>query len=150
VRWQPHVTNDATMEIDSKWISRVKEVVDYCVNNGMYAIVNTHHELWMENNPFDKNAKEISDKEIKLWKNIATYFRDYDEHLVFSGTNEVNVNWAAPTEENLRVQNGFNQDFVTAVRSNRRTQLVSQPNCANLLCQSKLWFERICSSGRRC
>ncbi len=117
VRWQPHVTNEQTMEIDSKWIARVKEVVDYCVNNGMYAIVNTHHDLWMENRPLDKYADEISDKEIKLWKNIATYFRDYDEHLVFSGTNEVNINWAAPTEENYRVQNNFNQDFVKAVRS---------------------------------
>jgi endoglucanase len=117
VRWEPHVTNQETMEIDSRWIARVKEVVDYCVNNGMIAIINTHHDLWMENNPFDAQAADISKKEIALWKNIATYFRDYDYHLAFAGTNEVNVNWQAPTTENLRVQNGFNQDFVKAVRS---------------------------------
>lgn len=117
VRWFPHVTNEETMEIDNAWIGRVKEVVDYCVNNGMYAIINTHHDLWMENHPFDSEAETISKKEIALWRNIATYFRDYDEHLVFAGTNEVNVNWQTPSTENARVQNGFNQDFVKAVRS---------------------------------
>ncbi len=117
VRWFPHVTNDETMEIDSRWLARVKEVVDYCINNGMYAIINTHHDLWMENHPFNAEAEVISKKEIALWRNIAAYFKDYDEHLVFAGTNEVNVNWAAPTAENLKVQNGFNQDFVKAVRS---------------------------------
>jgi endoglucanase len=117
VRWFPHVTNEETMTIDSQWIGRVKEVVDYCVNNGMYAIINTHHDVWMENHPLAAEAEAISKKEIALWRNIATYFRDYDEHLVFAATNEVNVNWAAPTAENLTVQNGFNQDFVQAVRS---------------------------------
>jgi endoglucanase len=116
VRWYPHITDQSTMEIDSRWLSRVKEVVDYCINNGMYVIINTHHELWMENHPFDSEASEISKKEILLWKNIASYFRDYDEHLAFSGTNEVNVNWQEPTTENQRVQNGFNQDFIKAVR----------------------------------
>lgn len=117
VLWAPHIVNESTMEIDSRWIGRIKEVVDYAVNNGMYAIINTHHDLWMENRPLDKYAEQISDKETKLWTNIATYFRDYDEHLVFAATNEVNINWAAPTTENLRVQNGFNQDFVAAVRA---------------------------------
>jgi endoglucanase len=116
VRWYPHVTDEETMTIDPKWLARVKEVVDYCVNNGMYAIVNTHHDLWMENHPFDSEAAEISRKEMLLWRQIAIAFRDYDEHLAFAGTNEVNVNWQAPTAENLRVQNGFNQDFVKAVR----------------------------------
>jgi endoglucanase len=135
VRWYPHVTNDETMEIDSRWIARVKEVVDYCVNNGLYVIINTHHDLWMENHPFYAEAEAISKKETALWRNIATYFRDYDEHLLFACSNEVNVNWAAPTEENYNVQNGFNQDFVKAVRStggkNWYRNLVLQTYSAN-------------------
>lgn len=117
VRWQPHITNEETMEIDAQWIARVKEVVDYCVNNGMYAIINTHHEPWLEYHPFSAEADAISKKEIALWHNIATYFKDYDEHLAFACSNEVNVNWQAPTTENLTVQNGYNQDFVKAVRA---------------------------------
>ncbi len=50
-----------------------------------------------------------------MWKQIALRFRDYDDRLLFAGTNEVNnddANGAQPTEENYRVQNGFNQVFV--------------------------------------
>jgi endoglucanase len=116
-RWGAHVTDEETMTIDPQWLARVKQVVDYCVNNGMYTILNTHHEAWLENHPYDSEAAEISRKETLLWKQIATAFRDYSELLAFSGTNEVNVNWKSPTTENLRVQNGYNQDFINAVRS---------------------------------
>ena len=29
-------------KIDSSWLDRVQQVVDYCVDNDMYAIVNMH------------------------------------------------------------------------------------------------------------
>jgi endoglucanase len=37
-----HISNAATYEIDSKWMARVKEVVDYCINDGLYVVVNDH------------------------------------------------------------------------------------------------------------
>lgn len=118
VRWYPHATDQNTMEeISSEWLGRVKEVVDYCISNGMYAIINTHHEDWLESHPLKSEAEEVLRKERNLWRAIATYFRDYDEHLIFSGTNEVEINWQAPTRDNLEVQNRFNQCFVDAVRS---------------------------------
>lgn len=118
VRWYPHVADQSTMsEISADWLGRVKEVVDYCINNGMYAIINTHHEDWLESHPLKSEAEEVMRKERNLWRAIATYFRDYDEHLIFSGTNEVEINWQAPTAANLEVQNSFNQCFVDAVRS---------------------------------
>jgi endoglucanase len=53
-----------------------------------------------------------------MWKQIATNFRDFDNRLLFAGTNEVKVEneWGPPTEEYSEVQNGFNQTFVTTVR----------------------------------
>jgi endoglucanase len=50
---------------------------------------------------------------------ITVHFRDYDHHLLFAGFNGIMVpdNWGAPTSENLKVQNGFNQIFVDAMRS---------------------------------
>lgn len=118
VRWYPHVTDQNTMaEIKSEWLNRVKEVVDYCINNDMYVILNTHHEDWLESHPLEAEAETVLMKEKNLWRAIATFFKDYDEHLIFSGTNEVQINWQAPTAENLRAQNNFNQCFVDAVRS---------------------------------
>ena len=118
VRWYPHVTDQNTMaEISSDWLNRVKEVVDYCIDNDMYVILNTHHEDWLESHPLESEAETVLMKERNLWTAIATFFKDYDEHLIFSGTNEVEINWAAPSAENLRAQNNFNQCFVDAVRS---------------------------------
>jgi endoglucanase len=53
-----------------------------------------------------------------MWNQIATNFRDYDNRLLFAGTNEVMVDgdYGTPTEEYYTVQNSFNQTFVTAVR----------------------------------
>lgn len=118
VRWYPHAVDQSTMaEIRTEWLYRVKEVVDYCIGNGMYVILNTHHEDWLESHPLEAEAETVLMKERNLWRAIAKFFKDYDEHLIFSGTNEVEINWQPPTTENLRAQNNFNQCFVDAVRS---------------------------------
>ena len=118
VRWYPHVVDQNTMaEIRLDWLARVKEVVDYCIDNDMYVILNTHHEDWLESHPLKSEAETVLMKEKNLWHAIASYFRDYDERLIFSGTNEVEINWQAPTAANLEVQNRFNQCFVDAVRA---------------------------------
>lgn len=70
VRWYPHVTDQNTMaEIKTEWLNRVKEVVDYCIDNDMYVILNTHHEDWLESHPFESEAETILIKE----KFVACY-----------------------------------------------------------------------------
>ncbi len=117
VRWIGHITDQETMTVDPTWMARVKQVVDWCIDNDLYVIINTHHDYYLESNPIYSKQAQIKKMEKALWTNIATTFRDYDEHLAFAGTNEVTMEWKAPTEENLSVQNGYNQDFVDAVRA---------------------------------
>lgn len=117
VRWVPHITDYTTMTVDPVWMARVKEVVDWCLDEGLTVVINTHHELWLESHPFYSQQAELLRRLKALWTNIATTFRDYDSRLAFSGTNEVTVSWAAPSAENLAVQNSYNQAFVDAVRA---------------------------------
>ena len=119
VRWGQHC-DMSTMTIDEKWLSRVKEVVDWCLAEDMYVIINTHHDLWLEHYPTNAKKAELNEKLGKLWTNIATAFADYDGRLAFAGLNEVNAegNWGlTPTQENYDVTNSFNQTFVDAVRA---------------------------------
>jgi endoglucanase len=52
-----------------------------------------------------------------LWKQIAGRMRDFDQRLLFAGTNEVHHGWSGtPSAENIEVQHSFNQTFVNAVR----------------------------------
>lgn len=117
VRWSTHVTNTQTMNVDATWMARVKEIVDWCIAEDMYVIINDHHEEWYDRNPYYSKQTENNRRLAALWTNVATSFRDYGERLIFAGTNETTVNWAAPTQEQQAVQNSYNQTFVDAVRA---------------------------------
>ena len=117
VRWINHVTVPSTMTINPTWLARVKEVVDWALEEDMYVIINSHHEDWYDRNPYYNKQEENNAKLSAMWKNIATYFRDYGEKLIFAGTNETTVNWSSPTTEQQAVQNSYNQTFVNAVRA---------------------------------
>lgn len=116
--WDSYIEDPATQKIKSAWLARVKEVVSYCVNNDMYAILNIHWDGgWLEANPTYAKQEEVNAKQKALWEQIAVYMRDFDEHLLFAGTNEVHANYNTPTKENIEVQLSYNQTFVDAVRS---------------------------------
>lgn len=119
VRWGQHC-NMQTMDIDAVWANRVKEVVDWCLDEDLYVIINTHHDTWLEHYPTNAQKAELNSKLKALWTNIANLFADYDGRLAFAGLNEVNAggDWGlTPTQENYDVTNGFNQTFVDAVRA---------------------------------
>ena len=119
VRWQCHITNPTAMSISKTWMARIKEVVDWSLANDLKVVINVHHEKWLESTPYYKNKEENCQKLALLWMNIATEFANYDYRLAFAGTNEVHEpgKWGAPNEENLAVQNAYNQVFIDVVRA---------------------------------
>ena len=137
IRWQCHITNPDAMSIDPAWIARIKEVVGWCLDNDLKVIINAHHEKWLESNPTDTYKDDNCNKLALLWTNIASEFANYDNRLAFAGTNEVHIkdNWGKPTDENLKVQNAYNQTFVNAVRAtggnNAKRHLIVQTYVCN-------------------
>lgn len=116
--WNSYLEDQVNYKIKDSWLARVKEVVDYCMKNEMYAILNIHWDGgWLEEHPFYANQAENNRKQRILWTQIASYFRDYDEHLLFAGTNEVRADYGTPSAENIEVQLSYNQTFVDAVRA---------------------------------
>lgn len=111
-------SDESTFTIKDSWMNRVEEVVNYVLDNDMYAIVNIHWDNgWMQ--PTYEQEEYVNERLAAMWEQIATHFRDYDDHLLFAGTNEVMVegDYGTPTEEYYTVQNGFNQTFVNTVRA---------------------------------
>ncbi len=116
--WDSYIIDEETYQISEEWLTRVKEVVDYCYNSDLYAIINIHWDGgWLEEHPLYSYQDEVNKKQYALWIQIATFFRDYDEHLLFAGTNEVRENYNTPTTENIEVQESYVQTFVDAVRA---------------------------------
>ncbi|MBX3009046.1 MAG: cellulase family glycosylhydrolase [Melioribacteraceae bacterium] len=117
VAWS-RFSNAAEFEIEQSWLNRVEEVVNYVLSNGMYAIINEHWDNgWIQ--PTYAKEAEVKKRLAAMWKQIAIHFRDYDDRLLFAGTNEVMVtnNYGTPIKEYYTVQNGYNQTFVNTVRS---------------------------------
>jgi endoglucanase len=116
--WDSYIENTTTCKLSATWLARVKEVVDYCYSNDMYVIINIHWDGgWLQDNPTLAKQKAVNAKQKALWQQIAVNFRDYDEHLLFAGTNEVNTGSNTAIGDNFTVQMSYNQTFVDAVRS---------------------------------
>lgn len=106
--------NATTAQINATWLARVKEVVQYCVDNDMYVIVNIHWDGgWLEKNVTEAKKEENNAKQKAFWEQIATNLRGFDEHLLFASANEPDVKDAAE----MAVLKSYHQTFIDAVRS---------------------------------
>ncbi|HEU4324140.1 MAG TPA: cellulase family glycosylhydrolase [Roseiflexaceae bacterium] len=115
--WDSHA-DQTTLQIDAAWLARVKQVVDYAHAQGMYVILNIHWDGgWLEEHPLYSHQEAVNRKQRAYWTQIATYFRDYNERLLFAGTNEVHADYGTPTTEHITVQQSYLQTFVDAVRA---------------------------------
>lgn len=112
--WDQYLEPGEDYIVKDSWMNRVKEVVDYVVDNDMYAILNIHWDGgWLENDIPNGYNEDVDAQQRAIWTQIATTFRDYDEHLVFAGTNEPNVENASQMETLLK----YEQTFIDAVRA---------------------------------
>lgn len=136
VSWHNHIT-DSNLTIDPKWLNRVKTIVNYAINEGMYVIVNIHHDNitsakmattygYTVNADADAEEQDASKKYIAaVWKQVADYFKNYDHHLIFELLNEprdrdsANDGFTAP--ENISDLNkliaSYNQTALNVIRA---------------------------------
>jgi aryl-phospho-beta-D-glucosidase BglC (GH1 family) len=128
VAWFCH-SDTITNTIDPQWMARVKEVVDYCVKDDLYVILNMHWDKgWLENRINAKNQEEVNKRQHIYWTQIANYFKKYGEHLLFAGANEPN----AKETKQVEILLSYYQTFVNAVRATggnnaSRTLIVQGP-----------------------
>jgi endoglucanase len=120
VSWTYGMSSDGKYTIDPTRIARVKQIVDYVINDNMYAIINIHYDQgWLESHCTTADKEAVNAQQKALWKQIAIYFRDYDEHLLFAGCNEPGEQMAdaAINSETTGVILSYEQTFIDAVRA---------------------------------
>lgn len=143
-----HISDANNSTIDATWMARVKEIVDYCINAGLYVVLNDHWDGgWIEVNGFSSSSSSYSlvDEATitakiavlkKIWTQIATEFKGYDEHVLFAGMNEPfqEYNLFNSHHEALTpILKRYNQAFIDAVRATggnnaTRTLVVQGPS----------------------
>ena len=119
VTWSEHMDGG---NIDSAWMDRVQEVVDYAYDRDLYVIVNMHHDDYIWFTPSEAKYNECSEKLMGIWAQIADRFRDYGDRLLFEGMNEPRTigsanEWMGGTSAERAVVNRYAQDFVNTVRA---------------------------------
>lgn len=118
VTWDKHM--DADYNVDPAWMARVHEIVDYAIDDGMFVILNTHHEEWYF--PTEEDKAQDIEQLTALWKQIAEEFKNYDEHLIFEGVNEPRLRgtgkeWTGGDNESREVVNEYAKAFYDTVRA---------------------------------
>jgi len=121
-----------TSKIDPAYVAKVKQVVQWCVDNDLYVFVNIHWDggwleskemsdfktpetKWQSHNydPLSSRKDSVNAKQKALWQQIATSLRDFDEHLMFASANEPNAESAAE----MKILLTYHKTFIDAVRS---------------------------------
>lgn len=124
VFWGNMMADDGTYTLNPEFAARVKEIVDYSQNAGLYTVINIHHfDEFIIRRHTTEECKEIF---TIIWTQIAEYFKDYSYKLMFEGYNEylgggrLNEKRKVedlPKDEAYELTNTLNQAFVDAVRS---------------------------------
>ncbi len=125
VAWSNLMSTDGKYTISPEYFARVRQLVDWTLNAGMYAIINIHYDSgWLEKLP--ENKDECMNRYTVMWTQIADYFKDYGDHLMFESQNEelgwdsVWNQWSGTQEQKERsytLVNEVNQKFVDIIRS---------------------------------
>jgi len=127
VSWHNHVSGE-DFRINEPWLSRVQEVVDWALEEGMMVILNTHHDLdvnyyYPSSEHYDRSATYIR----SIWEQLCERFGGYDERLIFESMNEPRLKdtpseWVfngaqADCQDAADCINRLNQLFVDTVRA---------------------------------
>jgi hypothetical protein len=134
--WDSHA-DQSTNTINTSWLSQVKTIIDYCIGNNMYVVLNSHWDGgWLEESITPSKQTEVNKKQKAYWTQIANYFKSYDQHLLFAGANEPAVQDAYGTAfgpDRVAVLNSYLQTFIDAVRATggnnaTRTLIIQGPH----------------------
>jgi len=122
VTWSGHIGAAPDYKVEEAWIKRVAEVVGYAKTAGLKALINIHHDGnhdlkgWLDITN-TANRSQITAKYEAVWKQIAEYFKNYGDWLMFEGFNEIqDGNWGTGTSAEYVIVNDWNQRFTNVVR----------------------------------
>lgn len=127
VSWHNHVTGE-DHRISEVWMARVQEVVDMAIDEGLYVILNIHHDNSTDfMYPTSEYLEQSKNYVTCVWEQVAARFADYDEHLIFETLNEprmvgTNFEWwlngnDASCKDAVAVLNELNQAVVDTIRA---------------------------------
>ncbi|MCX3058307.1 cellulase family glycosylhydrolase [Streptomyces beihaiensis] len=117
VTWSNAQATTAPYTIDPAYMARVKQVVDWAIEDGLYVDLNVHHDSWQ----WIKNITTADHDAVlarfdSTWRQIAAAFRNESRRLLFESVNEPQFSANATDAQKTRAMDELNTSFHTIVR----------------------------------
>jgi len=149
VTWGPWEGEAPSYLIESDYMALVAQNVFWARDAGLNVVLNTHHdEYWQD--IYGASVNEETNTTVKTrieatWRQIAEYFKDEGDYLIFESFNEVHGIYSDGTEDwgggksttdggkQYAILNEWNQLVVNTIRatgSNNSTRWISCPGYA--------------------
>ncbi|GAA3900783.1 cellulase family glycosylhydrolase [Streptomyces lacrimifluminis] len=129
VTWSGHQSATAPYTIDATWMNRVKQVVDWALADGLYVVLNVHHDSWQWIATMPTDHDNVLARFKATWTQIAAKFRDSPQSLLFESNNEPQFNNTTDAQ-GIQYNSELNSAFHTLVRAsggNNATRLLVLP-----------------------
>ncbi|MFD8126036.1 cellulase family glycosylhydrolase [Streptomyces mirabilis] len=129
VTWSDHQGAAPNYTIDPAYMSRVKQVVDWAITDGLYVIIDVHHDSWKWTSKMSTDHDQVLARFDTTWTQIATEFRNEPAQLVFESVNEPQFDNADNTRK-AQLLNELNASFHKVVRAsggNDKNRLLMLP-----------------------
>lgn len=117
--------------IDETWLARYKEVVDWCVEEGFYVMINMHHDsVWLRDWDGNKSSQQYK-LYVDCWEQIADYFKDEPDTVFFETINEPQFDYNTADNTKYDKLNAINEAAYNIIRNsggNNGTRMIVIPS----------------------
>ncbi|MBW5445181.1 cellulase family glycosylhydrolase [Cohnella sp. CFH 77786] len=122
---------DGHYVFNEAWLARYKEVVDWAVDAGFYVMINLHHDSWSWLSDWDGNTQSEEYKRyVDLWTQLADYFKDEPNTVMFETMNEPGFKTATgsiTTQDKLNMINQAAHQVIRSSGGNNATRMIVIP-----------------------
>ncbi|MER6080715.1 cellulase family glycosylhydrolase [Streptomyces sp. NPDC001833] len=115
VTWSDHQQSTPGYAIDKAYMSRVKQVVDWALDDGLYVMLNIHHDSWKWASKMPTDHDTVLARYKATWTQIAGAFRNEPGRLTFESINEPTFKGTDASLE-AKLLNELNTSFHDVVR----------------------------------
>ncbi|MFE4870353.1 cellulase family glycosylhydrolase [Streptomyces sp. NPDC056682] len=116
VSWYPHQSETAPYTIDPAWMKRVKQVVDWALEDGLYVEINVHHDSWKWILNMSTDHANVMARFNSTWQQIATTFKNEPRTLLMESVNEPQFSNATDAQKTQYLRE-LNTSFHSIVRN---------------------------------
>lgn len=115
-------------KIDPAFLNRYAEVVNWALDEGLYVMVNVHHDSWNWAKNIGSDDGSAMAQYKAIWMQLADYFKDYPQEVCFETLNE--PQFLGSDAAQIQINEQVNEACYEIIRKsggNNKTRMIVMP-----------------------